>query len=220
MCGIHLSRLAEDLIIYSTKEFGFISISEEFSTGSSLMPQKRNPDSLELIRGISGQIFGNHAGFMMSLKGLPSTYNKDLQSDKLAMFSSFDNLSLALKVTQGVIESLTVNEDKCQEALSYETLATDLAYYLVRKGIPFRVAHHASGEVVAFAEKENISIRDVPLSQLKIINPAFAEDILKIWDFENSVEQYSSAGGTSKKSVESQISSLAEFITKNTPKTH
>ncbi|XP_055710154.1 argininosuccinate lyase [Phlebotomus papatasi] len=220
MCGIHLSRLAEDLIIYSTKEFGFISISEEFSTGSSLMPQKRNPDSLELIRGISGQIFGNHAGFMMSLKGLPSTYNKDLQSDKLAMFSSFDNLSLALKVTQGVIESLTVNEDKCHEALSYETLATDLAYYLVRKGIPFRVAHHASGEVVAFAEKENISIRDVPLSQLKIINPAFEEDILRIWDFENSVEQYSSVGGTSKKSVESQISTLDEFINKNTSKTH
>ncbi|XP_059617187.1 argininosuccinate lyase [Phlebotomus argentipes] len=216
MCGVHLSRLAEDLIIYSTREFGFITISEEFSTGSSLMPQKRNPDSLELIRGISGQIFGNHAGFMMSLKGLPSTYNKDLQSDKISMFSTFDNLSLALKVTQGVVQTLEVNEKKCREALSYETLATDLAYYLVRKGIPFRVAHHASGEVVAFAENNNISLRDVPLVKLKAINSAFAEDVLKIWNFENSVEQYSSLGGTSRNSVKTQIATLAAFIAENT----
>ncbi|XP_055685369.1 argininosuccinate lyase [Lutzomyia longipalpis] len=216
MCAVHLSRLAEDLIIYSTREFGFVSISEEFSTGSSLMPQKRNPDSLELIRGISGQIFGNHAGFMMTLKGLPSTYNKDLQSDKTSMFSTFDNLFLALKVTQGVLATLDVNEEQCQAALSYETLATDVAYYLVRKGIPFRVAHHASGEVVAYAEKENIPLKDVPLAVFKKINPAFGEDVAKIWNFENSVEQYSSFGGTSRQSVEAQLTNLEDFIAETT----
>jgi argininosuccinate lyase len=133
LTAIHLSRLAEDLIIYSTKEFNFIHISDAFSTGSSLMPQKRNPDSLELIRGISGEIFGRQCGFMMTLKGLPTTYNKDLQSDKETMFFVFDKLQLALNVMEGVVGTMTVDEETCQAALSFDMLATDVVTTIISK---------------------------------------------------------------------------------------
>lgn len=166
---MHMSRFAEDLILYSSKEFGFLKLSEEFSTGSSLMPQKRNPDSLELVRGISGGIFGQLAGFMMTMKGLPSTYNKDMQNDKQSMFYVYDQLELALVVIVGVLRTIHVNEEKCRAALSCDMLATDLAYYLVRKGVPFRKAHHVSGEIVAFADKQNTSIEKVSLKDLKTI---------------------------------------------------
>ena len=166
LTAIHLSRLAEDLILFGSKEFGFIHLSDGYSTGSSLMPQKRNPDSLELIRGTSGQIFGELTGFMMTLKGLPMTYNKDLQNDKAAMFSTFDQMKKAIGVTTGVIQTITVDADKCHAALSYDMLATDLAYYLVRKGVPFRTAHHLSGEVVSLSEKLKKQINEIPIDEM------------------------------------------------------
>ncbi|KAL1495049.1 hypothetical protein ABEB36_010530 [Hypothenemus hampei] len=169
MVGIHLSRLAEDFIIFSSKEFEFVTIDESFSTGSSLMPQKRNPDSLELIRGIGGGLFGQCCSFMMVLKSLPSTYNKDLQSDKEAMFTTFDKLTSILEVTTGTVKTLKVNSEKCRSALSYEMLATDVAYYLVRKGVPFRTAHHIAGRVVAEAEEKNVNICDLTLEELRSI---------------------------------------------------
>ncbi|CAH1970132.1 unnamed protein product [Acanthoscelides obtectus] len=145
MIGIHLSRLAEDLILYSTKEFGFVTISESHSTGSSLMPQKRNPDSLELIRGIGGSLTGQCCGFLTVLKGTPSTYNKDLQCDKEAVFSSYDKLMSIVQLSEGTVRTLHLNSEKCEAALSTDMLATDLAYYLVRKGVAFRDAHGLAG---------------------------------------------------------------------------
>lgn len=176
------------------------------------MPQKRNPDSLELIRGISGEVFGQLAGFMMTLKGLPSTYNKDLQSDKSSMFHSFDRIVGALKVMRGVLETLNVDAEKCRNALSMDMLATDIAYYLVRKGIPFRTAHHVAGEVIKFSEDQEIALNEIDLEDLQKINPIFAEDVEDIWNFENSAEQYQVTGGTSRSSVLEQIQQLKEKL--------
>jgi argininosuccinate lyase len=212
LSAIHLSRLAEDLIIYSTKEFNFVQISDAFSTGSSLMPQKRNPDSLELIRGVAGEIFGRQCGFLMTLKGLPTTYNKDLQSDKETMFFVFDKLQMALTVMQGVVETLTVDQGSCKAALSFDMLATDLAYYLVRKGVPFRTAHHISGQVVALTEQKQCKLNEVALVDLKAISQHFDEAYFSIWDYEQSVEQYQAVGGTARASVHQQIKSLTQQI--------
>ncbi|KAG5898616.1 hypothetical protein JTB14_020992 [Gonioctena quinquepunctata] len=212
MVGIHLSRLAEDLILFSSKEFGFINLSDAFSTGSSLMPQKRNPDSLELIRGIGGSMFGECCAFMMVLKSLPSTYNKDLQGDKDAMFKTFDKLKSILDVASGTIQTLRVNPEKCKSALSLEMLATDVAYYLVRKGIPFREAHHLAGQVVSASEKKKVGLSVLSLEELKLISPHFDEDIEKVWNYENSIEQYQAPGGTAKSSVEEQIRKLEIFL--------
>ncbi|CAH1122484.1 unnamed protein product [Ceutorhynchus assimilis] len=220
MVGIHLSRLAEDLIIFSSKEFEFISIDESYSTGSSLMPQKRNPDSLELIRGIGGSLFGQCCSFMMVLKSLPSTYNKDLQSDKESMFNTFDKLMSILEVSAGTVKTLKVNQEKCKSALSYEMLATDVAYYLVRKGVPFRFAHNIAGQVVAEAEKKNVDICALTLEELKAISSHFEVDIGKVWNYENSIEQYQSVGGTAKKSVLNQINKLKKWLNERDVKKH
>lgn len=214
LAGIHMSRLAEDLILFSTKEYNFLELSEEYTTGSSLMPQKRNPDSLELIRGISGSVFGQHCGLLMTLKGLPSTYNKDLQCDKSGMFAVYDQILLSLTLATGVITSMKVDEERCLSALSYDMLATDMAYYLVRKGIPFREAHHISGEVVAFSEKVKIPINKLTLDDLKEISPCFDETVSSLWNYENSVEQYTVVGGTSRISVQEQINLLKGFLSK------
>ncbi|RZC35125.1 argininosuccinate lyase, partial [Asbolus verrucosus] len=208
MVGIHLSRLAEDLILYSSKEFEFVTIDDSYSTGSSLMPQKRNPDSLELIRGIGGSLFGQCCSFMMVLKSLPSTYNKDLQYDKEAMFTTFDKLRSILEVATGTVKTLKINQDKCKNALSFEMLATDVAYYLVRKGVAFREAHYVAGRVVAEAERKGVSICDLTLEELKNISPSFGIDIGKVWNYENSIEQYQAVGGTAKTSVLKQIELL------------
>lgn len=212
MISVHLSRLAEDLIIYSTKEFNFIKLSGEFCTGSSLMPQKFNPDSLELIRGSCGGIFGQLTSMIVTLKALPSTYNKDLQNDKQSMFYVYDNVTLALKVMCGVIESMDIVKINCQNALSYDMLATDIAYYLVRKGMSFRDAHHCASKAIDCAEKNRLSINKLPMSDFVAISEKFTDDIYDIFSFENSVEQYQAIGGTSRKSVLNQISSLKKYL--------
>ncbi|EAU88608.1 argininosuccinate lyase [Coprinopsis cinerea okayama7 len=208
----HISRLAEDLIVYSTAEFGFVSLSDAYSTGSSIMPQKKNPDSLELLRGKSGRIFGNMAGFLMTLKGLPSTYNKDLQEDKEPLFDSVDNVSASLKITEGVIATMDVHADKMRQALTVDVLATDLAEYLVRKGMPFRETHHISGRAVALAESRKCSLSDLTVQDYKKLNPLFEEDVLDVFDFEASVERRDAIGGTSRRMVERQIAVLREFL--------
>lgn len=176
------------------------------------MSQKRNPDSLELIRGISGEVFGQLSGFMMTLKGLPSTYNKDLQSDKSSMFHSYDRILGALKVMRGVVETITVNENNCRNALSMDMLATDVAYYLVRKGIPFRTAHSIAGEVIKYSEDQSIPLDQICVAELQKINPIFGEDVRDIWNFENSVAQYQVTGGTCKASILDQIKQLKEYF--------
>ncbi|XP_022096345.1 argininosuccinate lyase-like [Acanthaster planci] len=212
MTMVHMSKLAEDLLLFSTKEYSFVQIADAYSTGSSLMPQKKNADSLELIRGKSGRVYGKCAGFLMTLKGLPSTYNKDLQEDKEAMFDAYDTLTGVLQVATGVVSTLTINTDAMRKALSPDMLATDLAYYLVRKGIPFREAHGLSGGVVALAEQKKCSLTELTLVDLKTVSPAFEEDVSAVWDYENSVEQYTSAGGTSKPAVMKQVQQLEEWL--------
>lgn len=208
----HASRMAEDLIVYSTAEFGFIQLSDAYSTGSSMMPQKKNPDSLELLRGKSGRVFGNMAGFLMTLKGLPSTYNKDLQEDKEPLFDAVDTVAASLRIAEGVIATLNVNADKMRAALTMDMLATDLADYLVRKGMPFRETHHISGRAVALAESLGVQLSDLTLEQYKKLSPKFEEDIVSVFDFEKSVEQRNAIGGTSRQTVDRQVEVLRKIL--------
>ncbi|KAG8451781.1 hypothetical protein GDO86_003830 [Hymenochirus boettgeri] len=216
LCMTHLSKLSEDLIIYSTKEFSFVTLSDAYSTGSSLMPQKKNPDSLELIRSKAGRVFGRCSGILMILKGLPSTYNKDLQEDKEAMFDVYDTVSAVLQVASGVISTLQINKEAMEKALSPDMLSTDIAYYLVRKGMPFREAHGISGKAVQLAETNGISVNKLSLEDLKSISPLFCSDVSEVWDYNNSVEQYTAAGGTAKCSVVAQIEQLRTWMKNHT----
>ncbi|XP_071549885.1 argininosuccinate lyase isoform X2 [Panulirus ornatus] len=207
----HLSRLAEDLILFSTSEFGFVKLSDAYATGSSLMPQKKNPDSLELIRGKTASVTGNMYGFLMVLKALPSTYNKDLQEDKV-MFETASTLIGILQVAAGTVATLQVDGTACQKALSEEMLATDVAYYLVKKGMAFRNAHGKAGEVVKLSEELGCPFSELPLDQLANISPLFTEDVSSLWNFEHSVEQYTATGGTSLDSVNTQIATVEDFL--------
>ncbi|KAM4544642.1 LOW QUALITY PROTEIN: argininosuccinate lyase [Odontesthes bonariensis] len=216
LCLTHLSKVAEDLMLYSTKEFSFVTLSDAYSTGSSLMPQKKNADSLELIRSKAGRVFGRCAGFMMTLKGLPSTYNKDLQEDKEAMFECFDTVHAVLQVTAGVMSTLKINQSVMEAALSPDMLATDLAYYLVRKGVPFREAHGISGKAVFTAESKNIALNQLTVEDLTSVSPLFGSDVSSVWDYRSSVEQYSAPGGTAKSSVAAQVEHLRNWLKKRT----
>uniref|UniRef100_A0A3B5QR07 Argininosuccinate lyase n=1 Tax=Xiphophorus maculatus TaxID=8083 RepID=A0A3B5QR07_XIPMA len=212
LCLTHLSKMAEDLMLYSTKEYSFVTLSDAYSTGSSLMPQKKNADSLELIRSKAGRVFGRCAGFMMTLKGLPSTYNKDLQEDKEAMFDCYDTVHAVLQVTTGVMSTLKINQSVMEAALSPDMLATDLAYYLVRKGVPFREAHGLSGKAVFTAESKNVSLNQLTEADLAAVSPLFGSDVSSVWDYRSSVEQYSAPGGTSKSSVSAQVEHLRNWL--------
>uniref|UniRef100_A0A673LX07 Argininosuccinate lyase n=1 Tax=Sinocyclocheilus rhinocerous TaxID=307959 RepID=A0A673LX07_9TELE len=212
MCLTHLSKMAEDLILYSTKEFSFITLTDAYSTGSSLMPQKKNADSLELIRSKAGRVFGRCAGFLMTLKGLPSTYNKDLQEDKEAMFDTYDTVHAVLQVATGVISTLKVNQPAMEGALSPDMLATDLAYHLVRKGMPFREAHSCAGKAVYIAESKNIHLSQITVEDLQTVSPLFDKDVSSVWDYNRSVEQYSAPGGTARSSVTSQIEHFRTWL--------
>ncbi|XP_063613160.1 argininosuccinate lyase-like [Penaeus indicus] len=212
LVGSHLSRLAEDVILYSTREFGYIRLSDAYATGSSLMPQKKNPDSMELIRGKAGTLAGNLCGFLTVLKGLPSTYNKDLQEDKLKMFETASIMKGLLQVAAGAVETMEVDAAACQKGLTEEMLATDIAYYLVKKGMAFRTAHGKAGEVVKLAEELGCPFSKIPLSELTNISPLFAEDVSSVWNFEHSVEQYEAAGGTALSSINVQITNVTAFL--------
>jgi argininosuccinate lyase len=201
----HLSRMAEDLIIYASAEFGFVELDDAFSTGSSIMPQKKNPDALELARGKTGRLLGNLVGLLTTLKGIPSAYDKDLQEDKEPLFDTLDTLEVELPVLTGVIETLKVNTARMEDALGDELLATDLADYLVRKGLPFRESHHLVGEVVRAALDRSCSLRSLPLEVYQEISPRFDEDIIEVLDFEASVSYRDVVGGTARSSVEHQI---------------
>ena len=179
------------------------------------MPQKKNPDSLELIRGKSGRLFGNFSGFMMTLKGLPSSYNKDLQEDKEALFDSVDSIKGILQVANGTLSTLRVNQEKCKAALSPDMLSTDVAYYLVRKGVPFRDAHGFAGGVVQLAEKKDVEVSALSLADMKSVSDKFDGDFVDIWNYDKSVDQYSSIGGTSKSAVLAQIKLLDEMLKGN-----
>ncbi|KAK7902790.1 argininosuccinate lyase [Exophiala xenobiotica] len=208
----HISRWAEDLILYSTAEFGFVRLADAYSTGSSLMPQKKNPDSLELLRGKSGRVFGYMAGLMMSIKGLPSTYNKDLQESFEPMLDGVKTTADSIQIATGVLSTLTIFPDKMKAALTPDMLATDLADYLVRKGVPFRETHHISGRVVALAEEESKPMDQLSLQQLQGVDGRFGDDVMDAFNYEASVEKRTVLGGTSKKSVEEQISRIQKML--------
>ncbi|EQK99990.1 hypothetical protein G6O67_004284 [Ophiocordyceps sinensis] len=208
----HISRWAEDLIIYSTAEFGFVRLADAYSTGSSLMPQKKNPDSLELLRGKSGRAFGHMAGFMMTQKGLPSTYNKDLQESVEPMLDHVKTVSDSIQIANGVLSTLTTNADRMRAALDPFMLATDVADYLVRKGVPFRETHHISGRCVAKSEETGIPMNKLSYEQLKAIDGRFEEDIRDVFNYDTSVERRTAKGGTSKQSVVEQIKVLRDML--------
>ncbi|KAM0262314.1 hypothetical protein ACHAQJ_001783 [Trichoderma viride] len=204
----HVSRWAEDLIIYSTSEFSFVRLADAYSTGSSLMPNKHNGDSLELLRGKSGRAFGQMAGLMMNLKSLPYCYNKDLQEGWEPMLDSVQTVSDSLGIANGVIATLKVRPERMEAALDKTMLATDVAEWLVRKGCPFREAHHISGRVVAQSEKLEVSMDKLTLEQLQAIDSRFTADIVEAFEYETSVEAKTAKGGTSRSSVLEQIQVL------------
>jgi len=202
---IHLSRLAEDLIIWSSAEFGFVEIDEAFATGSSIMPQKKNPDSLELVRGKTGRVIGNLVSLLAVMKGLPSSYNRDLQEDKEPLFDTIDTLEGALRVMRGVVKTLEIRPERMRAALDDYILATDLADYLLKKGIPFRESHSIVGEVVKHSLEEGIPLSDLPIEDFKHFSECFDEDVRGVFDFRESVERRDSYGGTSTRAVREQI---------------
>ena len=209
---IHLSCLAEDIILWTSREFGFVQVDDAYSTGSSLMPQKRNPDSLELMRGKSGRMTGHLLGLMTTLKGLPSGYNKDLQEDKEAVFDTVDTLTLELPVATGVISTLKVDGARICAALNDALLATDLADYLVRKGVPFRQSHHLVGQAVRRAEELDVPLGDLTLADYQAIHPTFAKDVYQVFDFQRSVEARDVEGGTGPSAVRAQIEQAKQII--------
>jgi len=205
MIGVHLSRLAEDLILYSSPGFRFLTIGEGYATGSSLMPQKRNPDSLELARGKSGRLIGNLNTLLVVLKGLPSAYNKDLQEDKEPLFDTVDTLGVTLPVVAGVIASLEPDGEAMRAALDTAMLATDLADYLVDKGMPFREAHSVVGRVVRRAETNGLTLESLPLTDYQLESPLFGADVKAVLDFKQSVRRRAVTGGTAPEAVERQL---------------
>ncbi len=209
---VHLSNLAEDLVIYASREFGFVEIDSAYATGSSLMPQKKNPDSMELIRGKSGRVIGHLTGTLTTLKGLPSAYNKDLQEDKEALFDVIDTLKMELAIAAGVVATLGVNRERMEAALSMGMLATDLADYLVKRGVPFRQSHHLVGQAVRRAEQAGIPLNELALDAYRAIHPAFEEDVYEVFDLRRSVAARASRGGTAPQSVATQLQRAKETL--------
>jgi argininosuccinate lyase len=206
MIGMHLSRVSEDLILWSTSEFCFVEFSEEFSTGSSLMPQKKNPDMAELTRGKTGRLYGNLVSILTTLKALPSSYNRDLQEDKEALFDSVDTISAALEVFSAMIPKMKINREKMKDAAGDPNLlATDLAEYLVGKGMAFRKAHEVVGRLVAEAVEKKTNLRAIPLSKLRKLSPLFDSNVAKVFDVRRSLSARRGVGAPSPDNVKAQI---------------
>ena len=203
--GIHLSRLAEDLVLFGSKEFGFVRLSDGFSTGSSLMPQKRNPDVAELVRGKSGRLTGNLVSLLTVLKGLPTGYNRDLQEDKGMLFDSMDTLTIVVPAIEGAIRGAEFQTDHIEAALDPQLLATDLADYLVRSGVPFRKAHEVVATIVRRAEDQGIPVDQLSLEVFQEAYTGLDSDVFQVFDWERSVEAREALGGTARKAVLDQI---------------
>jgi argininosuccinate lyase len=212
MIGLHLSRLSEQLILFSSSEFGFVRLDDGYSTGSSLMPQKKNPDTLELTRGKSGRLLGNLTGLLATLKGLPSTYDKDLQEDKEPLFDAYDTLCLMLPVMAGLIRTLTVRPERMAAQLEPGLMATDLADYLVKKGVPFREAHGLVGQVVQKAEGENVALTQLSLAQLQAIDKRFEADVVEVFSITAVLAHRTSSGGTAPAALLAQLEAARRLV--------
>lgn len=211
LVGVHLSRLGEDLVLFGSAEFGFVRLSDHFSTGSSLMPQKRNPDAMELARGKAGRLIGDLVAMLSVLKGLPTGYNKDLQEDKEALFDAVDTLEALLPAVAGTVATLEVDRSRCAAAVDAAMLATDLADHLVRRGVPFRQAHERVGRLVRAAEELECSLDRLPPSTFSAVSEHFADaDLDALFDARASIAARSVTGGTAEGAVTEQIRRLRE----------
>ncbi|MDO8540350.1 MAG: argininosuccinate lyase [Opitutaceae bacterium] len=204
--GVHISRIAEDLILWSSAEFKFVELPDTFCTGSSLMPQKKNPDSCELLRGKSARLQGNLHTLLTLTKGLPLTYNRDLQEDKPPVFDSFDQTALCADVLAGTLGGMTLNAERCAAAVNDPALlATDLADYLVGRGVAFRDAHHAVGAVVRLAEQNHVALNQLSTADVQGVNPAFRDDWVQVFDLKRAMARRAGTGMPGPKQVARQF---------------
>lgn len=214
LAAVHLSRLAEDVILWASSEFNFIKISDAYTTGSSLMPQKKNPDIAELARGKTGRVFGNLVSLLTLLKGLPMTYNRDLQEDKERLFDTCDTIRATVRLMSAMLQNTSVNKSACETAANDPALlATDLADYLVRKGMPFRQAHHVVGAVVGFAEKADKPLNQLSLKELQSIDKTFAADALDVFNLQKAMSQRNIIGAPGTKEVANQLLRWRNLLT-------
>lgn len=210
--GVHLSRLAEDLVIYTSREFGVFRLDDGYSTGSSLMPQKRNPDVAELARGKSGRLVGNLTALLTLLKGLPSSYNRDLQEDKPPLFDTVETLRTVLPAVAGAVETGGFVPEAARALLDAQLLATDLADYLVRRGVPFRESHEVVGRLVRRAEEDGVGLDELPESAFRAEHPAFESDVYDVFSWDRSVDARGTPGGTGREAVEAQLTRAREAL--------
>ncbi|AGF54577.1 argininosuccinate lyase [Clostridium saccharoperbutylacetonicum] len=213
MIMMHLSRFSEEVILWCTNEFSFVELDDAYSTGSSIMPQKKNPDVAELVRGKTGRVYGDLMTLLTVMKGIPLAYNKDMQEDKEALFDGIDTVTLSLKTFCGMIKTMKVKKENMRKGAGLGfTNATDVADYLVKKGMAFRNAHEVVGEIVLTCIKENKMIEELSLEELKVFSPIFEEDIYHAIDLLTCVEERKVIGGPSTESVKMQITALETFI--------
>ena len=206
LIAVHLSRLAEDVILWVSREFGFITIADAYTTGSSLMPQKKNPDIAELTRGKTGRVIGNLVALLTLLKGLPMTYNRDLQEDKERLFDSADTVRASTRLMTAMLQNTSVNKQACEAAAGDPALlATDLADWLVRKGMAFRQAHHTVGAVVALAERTGKALNELTPAELKSVDEAFSADAMAVFDLKKAMGQRNMTGAPGTKEVRTQL---------------
>src|SRR5277367_4735764 len=213
LLAVHLSRLAEDMILWAGAEFNFIKIADAYTTGSSLMPQKKNPDIAELTRGKTGRVFGNLMSLLTLLKGLPMTYNRDLQEDKERLFDTADTVRASTRIFSAMLKNVKINRAACDRAASDPALlATDLADYLVKRGMPFRQAHHVVGAVVAMAEKTGKPLNQLKLAELQGVNPTFGRDALGVFNLKTAMAKRNLTGAPGTKEVAKQLARWREQL--------
>jgi argininosuccinate lyase len=213
LLAVHLSRLSEDLILWASAEFNFIKIADAYTTGSSLMPQKKNPDIAELARGKSARVIGNLVSLLTLLKGLPMTYNRDLQEDKERLFDTADTVRATVRIVAAMLRNTKVNRAACERAASDPTLlATDLADYLVRKGMPFRQAHHVVGAVVALAEKSGKPLNELTLAELQSVDKTFGRDAIGVFDLKTAMAKRNRTGAPGTKEVAKELTRWQEQL--------
>jgi argininosuccinate lyase len=208
-CAIHLSRIGEELVLWSSQEFGFVQLSDAFTTGSSMMPQKKNPDMAELVRGKSARVVGDLVTLLVMLKGLPLAYNRDLQEDKPPVFDAFDTVDACLHVLSGTLATARFDAARMRSALEHGFVnATELADYLTAKGVPFRDAHHVAGRLVRAALAQGKTLAQLTLSELRAESSSFEKDVFEALDHERAVERRSLVGGPARAAVQAQLAAL------------
>ncbi len=212
LIGTHLSKLSENMVLFTSSEFGFFELDDAYATGSSIMPQKKNPDPFELARGKAGTLLGYLTGLLCTLKGLPSTYDKDLQEDKVPVFAAYDTLIALLPVISNALNTLTVYPQRMESAIDAGMLATDLADYLVENGIPFRDAHHLTGQVVKLSHEKGIPINELTLTDYQSIHQIFNVSVYEVFDPRGSIARRDAFGGTAPQAVKEQIKQAKDCL--------